>query len=131
MVAARVFGNHTTVTVCGAGGQLALNTHMPLLGHAFLESTRLLANVSAAFAEKCIVGIAANEERCEELIELSLSMVTSLVPLIGYEKAAALAKQSVETGKTVRELCAERLAELGISAGQLAAALDPATMAGE
>ena len=58
-------------------------------------------------------------------------MVTSLVPLIGYEKAAALAKQSVETGKTVRELCAERLAELGISAGQLAAALDPATMAGE
>ena len=131
MVAARVFGNHTTVTVCGAGGQLELNTHMPLLGHAFLESTRLLANVSAAFAEKCIVGIAANEERCEELIELSLSMVTSLVPLIGYEKAAALAKQSVETGKTVRELCAERLAELGISAGQLAAALDPATMAGE
>jgi fumarate hydratase class II len=50
MVAARVFGNHTTVTLCGAGGQLELNTYMPLLGHAFLESTRLLANVSAVFA---------------------------------------------------------------------------------
>jgi fumarate hydratase class II len=58
-------------------------------------------------------------------------MVTSLVPLIGYEKAAALAKQSVETGKTVRELCAENLAELGLTSEQLAAALDPATMAGE
>jgi fumarate hydratase class II len=131
MVAARVFGNHTTVTHCGAGGQFELNTYLPLLGHAFLESTRLLANVSGAFAEKCVDGITANEERCGELIELSLSMVTSLVPLIGYEKAAAIAKESVETGKTVRQLCAENLADLGITAEQLAAALDPATMAGE
>ena len=131
MVAARVFGNHTTVTVCGAGGQFELNTYMPLLGQTVLESIRLLANVSAAFAEKCIDGITSNKERCEELIELSLSMVTSLVPLIGYEKAAAIAKESVETGKTVRQLCAENLADLGITAEQLAAAIDSATMAGD
>ena len=131
MVAARVFGNHTTVTVCGAGGPFELNTYMPLRGQTVLESIRILANVSAAFADKCVAGITANEVRCGELIELSLSMVTSLVPLIGYEKAAAIAKESVETGKTVRQLCAENLADLGITAEQLAAAIDSATMAGD
>lgn len=131
MVAARVFGNHTTVTVCGAGGQFELNTYMPLLGQTVLESIRILANVSTAFAEKCVDGITSNKERCEELIELSLSMVTSLVPHIGYEKAATIAKESVASGRTVREICAERLHDLGITAAELAAALDPATMAGE
>jgi fumarate hydratase class II len=129
MVAARVFGNQTTVTICGANGQFELNVFMPLLGQTVLESIRLLANVSTAFAEKCIDGITANEERCRELIELSLSMVTSLVPLIGYEKAAAIAKESMETGRTVRELCEAKLSELGISSDQLKAALDPSTMA--
>jgi fumarate hydratase class II len=129
MVAARVFGNQTTVTVCGANGQFELNVFMPLLGQTVLESIRLLANVSTAFAEKCVDGITANEERCEELIELSLSMVTSLVPLIGYDKAAAIAKESLKTGRTVRELGRAQLSELGISAEQLNAALDPSTMA--
>ena len=131
MVAARVFGNQTTVTFCGANGQFELNTYMPLLGQTVLESIRLLASASTAFAGKCVDGITANEARCEELIEQSLSMDTSLVPLIGYDKAAAIAKESVETGRTVRELCEEKLSELGISAEQLAVALDPATMAGE
>ena len=96
-----------------------------------MESIRLLASASTVFAEKCIDGIIANESRCEELIELSLSMVTSLVPLIGYEKSAAIAQESIETGKTVRQLCEEKLDELGISHDQLRTALDPATMAGE
>ena len=131
MVAARVFGNQTTVTFCGANGQFELNTFMPVLGQTVLESIRLLASASTAFAEKCVEGITANEARCEELIELSLSMVTSLVPLIGYEKAATIAKESVASGKTVRQLCEEKLSELGITAGQLRQALDPAAMAGE
>jgi fumarate hydratase class II len=131
MVAARVFGNQTTATFCGANGQFELNTFMPLLGQTVLESIRLLASVSTAFAEKCVDGITANEARCEELIELSLSMVTSLVPLIGYDKAAAIAKESIKSGKTVRQLCEEKISELGISSDQLAAALDPATMAGD
>ena len=129
MVAARVFGNQATVTFCGANGQFELNAFMPLLGQTVLESIRLLASASAAFAEKCVDGITANEARCGELIEQSLSMVTSLVPLIGYEKAAAIAKESVGRGRTVRSICEERLSELGISQSQLRQALDPATMA--
>jgi fumarate hydratase class II len=58
-------------------------------------------------------------------------MVTSLAPVIGYDQASKIAKESVETGRTVREICAERLEELGITAEQLASALDPAAMAGE
>ena len=131
MVAARVFGNQTTVTFCGANGQFELNTFMPLLGQTVLESIRLLASASTVFAVKCVDGITANEARCEELIEQSLSMVTSLVPLIGYEKAAAIAKESIISGKTVRLLCGEKLSELGLTEGQLKSALDPATMAGE
>ncbi|MFD2255659.1 class II fumarate hydratase [Luteolibacter algae] len=129
MVAARVFGNQASVTFCGANGQFELNTFMPLLGQCMLESIKLLAGASTAFAEKCVAGIVADRERCEELIELSLSMVTSLVPLIGYDKAAAIAKASVQTGKTVRQLCREQLDELAISNEQLEAALAPATMA--
>ena len=131
MVAARVFGNQTTVTFCGANGQFELNTFMPLLGQTVLESIRLLASASTAFAEKCVDGITANEGRCEELIELSLSMITSLVPLIGYEKAAAIAKESIKTGRTVRQLCESKLEELAITSCQLETALDPARMAGE
>ena len=131
MVAARVAGNQTTVSWCGAGGFLELNVSMPLIAACLLESISLLANAAKVLRTKCVDGIVANADRCEELIEYSLSMVTSLVPKIGYDKAAAIAKESVATGRTVRELCAERLDELGISAGELAEALDPAKMAGE
>ncbi len=129
MVAARVFGNHSTVTWCGANGHFELNVFMPLLAQTVLESIRLLANVSATFTQKCVSGITANEERCGELIELSLSMVTSLVPLIGYDTAAAIAKESVATGRTVRQLCEDKLPQLGITPEQLATALDPSNMA--
>ena len=131
MVAARVFGNETTVTFCGANGQFELNASMPLLAQAALESIHLLANAASVFAEKCIDGIEADEQRCDELIERSLALVTSLVPLIGYDKAAAIAKEAMESGRTIRELCAERMSEFGITPEQLEHALDPATMAGE
>ena len=108
MVATRVFGNQTTVTWCGANGHLELNTYMPLLGNTVLESIRLLANACRLFTTKCVSGIEANQERCAELIEMSLSMVTSLVPLIGYDAASKIAKKSVETGTNVRELCEDQ-----------------------
>ncbi|WP_367874869.1 class II fumarate hydratase [Luteolibacter sp. Populi] len=130
MVAARVAGNQTTLSWCGAGGYLELNVSMPLIAACLLESIGLLANAAEALRTKCVEGIEANDERCRELIEYSLSMVTSLVPAIGYDKAAAIAKESVATGRTVRELCGERLGELGISAGELEEALDPGRMAG-
>ena len=131
MVAARVFGNNSTVTWCGANGHFELNVFMPVMAKCILESIRLLANVCGIFRERCVDGITANVERCNELIEYSLSMVTSLAPVIGYDQASKIAKESVESGRTVRELCAERLDELGITAEQLTAALDAASMAGD
>ena len=131
MVAARVAGNQTTVAWCGVGGFLELNVSMPLLGACLLESIGLLANVADAFRERCVEGIEADEERCNELIELSLSMVTALAPRIGYDRAAAIAKESVASGRTVREICESRLQELGLTAGELAGLLDPGRMSGE
>ncbi len=128
MVAARVFGNDTTVNWAGANGHFELNVFMPVMAKAVMESIRLLANVCGIFRERCIDGIEANVERCNGLIEFSLSMVTSLAPVIGYDVASKIAKESVATGRTVRELCAERLEELGITKEQLDAALDPASM---
>lgn len=131
MVAARVAGNQTSVTWCGAGGFLELNVSMPLLAACLLESIDLLTNVSVAFREKCVDGIQADEKRCNELIEYSLSMVTALAPRIGYDPAAAIAKESVATGRTVREICAGRLEQLGLTAEELLELLDPARMAGD
>ena len=131
MVAARVAGNQTTLAWCGAGGFLELNVSMPLLAACLLESVGLLGNVAAAFAGRCIDGIQADEKRCNELIELSLSMVTALAPRLGYDRAAAIAKESVASGRTVREICESRLEELGLTADELAGLLDPARMSGD
>jgi fumarate hydratase class II len=130
MVAARVAGNQTTLAWCGTGGFLELNVSMPLLAACLLESIELLANVAAAFGERCIAGIEADPSRCAEFIELSLSMVTALVPRIGYDRAAAIANESVASGRHVREICANRLDELGLSSQELAQLLDPARMSG-
>jgi fumarate hydratase class II len=107
-VAARVFGNDQTVALSGAsGGQFQLNIMMPVMGHAVLESIQLLASATHAFIDFCAEGMEANVEACENSVEKSLSMVTSLNPYIGYEKAAALTKQAFKSGKTIRELCHE------------------------
>src|SRR4029078_4944221 len=81
---------------------------MPVMIDAFLESVKLLANVSIVFAEKLLNGLEVNAERCRQLIDQSLMMVTSLAPKIGYEQAATLAKDAFKTGKTIRELCRDR-----------------------
>jgi fumarate hydratase, class II len=108
-VAARVMGNDQVLALSGAsGGQFQLNIMMPVMGHAALESIRLMAASTRAFIEFCAEGLEANEEACEGAVEQSLSMVTSLNPLIGYEKAAALAKEAFATGKTIRQLCREQ-----------------------
>lgn len=130
MVAARVAGNQTTVAWCGVGGFLELNVSMPLLAACLLESISLLANAATVLRTRCVEGIAADPERCRGWIEGSLSMATALAPRIGYEAAARIAKESVATGRSVRELCLERLGELGLTSEELAEALDPARMAG-
>ncbi len=123
---ARVMGNDQTMAMAGAaGGQFQLNIMMPVMAFVGLESVRLLAKSARAFVEFCLEGLKANPDRCEAGIEQSLSMVTSLAPLIGYEKAAELAKVAMKTGKTIRELCLE---EQVLPEKELAEALDPRRM---
>ncbi len=123
---ARVIGNDSTVGFCGAtGGNFQLNIMMPVMGHTVLESIDLLSNGINAFIDFCMDGLEANVEACEAGVEKSLSMVTSLNPLIGYEKASELAKTAFKTGKTIRQLCQESNV---VSPEELASALDPWTM---
>lgn len=128
MIAARVFGNQTTITWAGANGHLELNTFMPVMISAALESIKLTSNGCKVFREKCIDGIKANKERCESLIEQSLSMVTSLAPIIGYDLASKIAKQSIAENRTVREICLERLDELNMTKNDLENILNPLKM---
>jgi fumarate hydratase class II len=125
MVSAQVFGNDAAITWAGANGNFELNVMMPVIAHNLLESIRLLGNVCDAFTEKCALGIEANEERCRELVELSMAMVTSLAPKIGYDRAAEIAKESARTGKTVREICREKKI---LPEAELNAVLDPVAM---
>ena len=125
-VAARVIGNDQTMVMSGAaGGQFQLNIMMPVMGHAALESIALMTNGVNAFCEFCLDGLEANPTVCESSVEQSLSMVTSLNPLIGYEKASKLVKEAFATGKTIRQLCLEQKI---LSPEELQAALDPMSM---
>ncbi len=125
MVCSQVIGNDACITWAGANGNFELNVMMPVMAHNILESIRLLGNACEIFTEKCVRGIVANEERCRELVELSMAMVTSLAPKIGYDRAAEIAKESAQTGRTVREICRERNL---LPAAELEAALDPVAM---
>jgi fumarate hydratase class II len=122
MVAAQVVGNDVAITLGGMGGNFELNVMMPMIAHNLLESIEILGNAARLLAEKCVEGIEANRERAEDLVERSLAMVTSLVPKIGYDAAAEIAKESVRTGKTVRELCREKGV---LPEAELREALDP------
>ncbi|HZC35529.1 MAG TPA: class II fumarate hydratase [Chthoniobacterales bacterium] len=124
-ICAQVFGNDTAVHWGGANGQLELNVMMPMMAHNLLESIRLLSNGARVFQDKCVDGIVANRDRCNELVELSMAMVTSLAPIIGYDRAAEIAKQSATTGKTVRQICRERQV---LPDDQLERVLDPVEM---
>ncbi len=125
-VAARVMGNDQTIAMSGAtGGQFQLNIMMPVMGQTTLESITLLSNVTDAFVEFCSDDMHAHTDHCEASVEKSLSMVTSLNPYIGYEKASALAKEAFKTGKTIRELCTEQNV---LPEAELNKALDPMSM---
>jgi fumarate hydratase class II len=108
MVAAQVVGNDATITLAGMSGNFELNVMMPVLAYNLLQSIEILASASRLLAERSVDGIVARRERCEELVEKSLAMVTSLAPRIGYDRAAEIAKESWKTGRTVRELAREK-----------------------
>ena len=107
-VSAQVIGNDATVAFAGSQGNFELNVYLPVIARNLLESIRLLANVTRLFADRCVAGIEADVARCLAYAESSPSLGTSLNPYIGYEKAAEIVKESVKTGRSVRELVVEQ-----------------------
>ncbi|MGW6034266.1 class II fumarate hydratase [Gordonia terrae] len=107
-VAAQVIGNDAAVTWGGGNGAFELNVYIPMMARNVLESEKLLANVARLFADRCIAGLRANTERLRTLAESSPSIVTPLNSAIGYEEAAAVAKQALKEGKTIRETVLDR-----------------------
>ncbi|MGA2033614.1 MAG: class II fumarate hydratase [Thermoguttaceae bacterium] len=121
--AARVMGNDSTISFCGAaGGQFQLNVMMPVMGDAAIDSVRVLSGGLSAFTTLCVAGIEADVETCRSEVEQSMALATALNPYIGYEQAAALAKEALATGKTIRELCREKKI---LPEDELERALDP------
>ncbi len=106
-VAAQVMGNDTAIMMGAQAGNFELNVMLPVIAYNLLQSITLLASVTGVFAEKCIDGISANREACAACVEKSLALVTGLVPKIGYDKAAAIAKKAYDSGKTIREVVRE------------------------
>jgi fumarate hydratase class II len=107
-VAAQVIGNDAAIALGGLSGQLELNTFIPLIIRNLLESIALLARASDLFAERCLAGLEARREHAEALVEESLAMVTAVAPAIGYDAAAAIAREAQQTGRTVREILHDR-----------------------
>jgi fumarate hydratase class II len=107
-VAAQVVGNDAAIAWGGAAGAFELNVYIPMMARNLLESFKLLTNVSKLFAERCIDGLVANEERMRELAESSPSIVTPLNSAIGYEEAAAVAKEALKQKKAIRQTVIDR-----------------------
>ena len=107
-VAAQVVGNDAAIAWGGANGAFELNVYIPVMARNLLESFKLLTNVSTLFAERCITGLTAHVEHLRELAESSPSIVTPLNSAIGYEEAAAVAKQALKERKTIRQTVIDR-----------------------
>ena len=103
----RVIGNDLTVTMAAEAGQLQLNVMEPVLTYAIMESMALLSNGMDTLATKCIDGITANEAHCRDMVLHSIGIVTALNPHIGYKNSTKIAKEALETGKSVYNLVLE------------------------
>ena len=124
-VCAQVIGNDAAITLGGSSGNFELNVMMPLIAHNLLDSIRLLSNGVRNFAERCIDGLQADRERCEEMIEKSLALATALTPVIGYDEAARIAGKAYDSQKTIRSIAEE---EGLFSKEELKALLNPRSM---
>lgn len=128
---AMTVGADAAVTYAGATlANFELHVGMPIMAYSILESIRILSNACDAFVERCLTGLQADAERCGALIEQSLAMCTSLAPLIGYDAAAAIAKEAHASGRTVRQVATEQIRRgaIQLTEAQLAAALEPRSM---
>jgi fumarate hydratase class II len=124
-VCAQVIGSDAAIALGGLSGNFELNVMMPLIAHNLLQSIRLLANGVDNFSRRCIEGLEADRERCEEMIEKSLALATALTPKIGYDEAARVAKKAYDQKKTIRQVVEE---EGILSTGELNRWLDPRSM---
>jgi fumarate hydratase class II len=106
-VCAQVIGHDSAITLGGLSGNFELNVMMPLIAYNLLESVRLLANAINNFSKKCIEGLKADRERCEEMIEKSLGLATILTSKIGYDEAARIARKAYDQRKTIRQVVEE------------------------
>ncbi|AZR74617.1 aspartate ammonia-lyase [Anoxybacter fermentans] len=106
-VAFQVIGNDLTITLASEAGQLELNVMGPVLVFNLLQSIDILKNAVSVFNKKCVQGIKANIERCKELVENSVGVITAINPHVGYETAARIAKKAIQTGRPVREIVLE------------------------
>ncbi len=106
-VAFNVIGNDITITMAAEAGQLELNAFEPIIFYCMFQSIDTLAYAVRTFVDNCVSGITANEERCEELAENSIGLITAISPHVGYQKAADIAKKALKTGKSVRSLILE------------------------
>ncbi len=127
MVAAQVIGHDASVSVAAQSGSFQLNTMLPLVAHALLNSLRLLAGAARLLADKAIAGFSVDRARVQAALERNPILVTALNPRIGYEAAAEVAKAAYREGRPVREVAAERT---GLPPDELAALLDPRRLAG-
>ncbi|WP_369937982.1 class II fumarate hydratase [Xanthomonas tesorieronis] len=125
MVCAQVIGHHTAITVAGQTGNFQLNVALPLIAANLLESITLLANVSRLLADSAIAGLKVREERVREALDRNPILVTALNPIIGYEKAAAIAKRAYKENRPVLEIALE---DSGLGEAELRKLLDPAAL---
>jgi len=106
-IAFKVIGNDLTVTLAAEGGQLELNVFEPVIVQSLFESIEMLKNGMNTLKYRCVDGITANEEHCRRMVQNSIGLVTALNPIIGYEKSTMLAKQALESGRSVYDLVLE------------------------
>ncbi|MFX0093819.1 MAG: class II fumarate hydratase, partial [Candidatus Hodarchaeota archaeon] len=107
-VVAQVIGNDATITFAGTQGNFELNVFKPVMIFNLLQSIQLVADASRSFADRCVKGLKANEEKIKELLDQNLMLVTALSPKIGYDQAAKVAKEAYETGKTLKTVLLEK-----------------------
>ena len=126
-VCVQVIGNDAAITLGGSLGNFELNVMMPVIAYNLLQSIELLGSSSRVFARRCVQGLEADAIRCEAAIEQSLAMGTALVPILGYDAAAQIAKTAYQTGRTIRAVALE---SAGLDPVTLDRLLDPRTQTG-
>ncbi len=119
-VGAQVIGNDMAITVGGLQGHFELNVFVPMMGRNLIQSINLLAAAAGAFAEKCVDGLDANRERCEQNAELTLSAATALNPYVGYDRATEIVKEAAASGRSLRDVARDK----GVAEDVLDKALD-------